>query len=101
MTLHPTASFAPLLTTPPYCDRSGEWWRSYATVYDAASKWASRKPSHAPFCYELLVAMLALASSAAALPASGGVVVTSARRERLVGGLIAGCKARDKEVCVR
>jgi hypothetical protein len=60
----------------------GAWWQAYTAVYEAAFKWA-KKPTHAPFSYQLLVTMLALA----ALPDShpgGTAFATGARRSRML-----------------
>ena len=43
-------------------DATRGWWAAYTAAYDTCLKW-SKKPTHAPFCYELLVTMLALAAS--------------------------------------
>ena len=65
----------------------------------AAFKWA-KKPSHAPFCYELLVAMLALASSTDS--ASGGAeFASSVRRSRMLALLVTGLRREPlRTTCV-
>ena len=74
-------------------DASKEWWAAYAVAYETASKWA-RKAQHAPFCYELLVSMLALASREQAGP-PGTQFATKERRERLLLLLASGCAKKD------
>ena len=79
------------------------WWAAYEAAYDAALRW-SKKASHAPFCYELLVTMLALAADTRAEKAVGGggeAFATSARRWKLLSLLAAGSKREPlRSVCV-
>ena len=76
----------------------GAWWQAYTAAYEAAFKWA-KKPTHAPFSYELLVTMLALA----ALPDShpgGTAFATGARRSRMLSLLIGAKKEPLRSACV-
>jgi len=76
----------------------GAWWQAYTAVYEAAFKWA-KKPTHAPFSYQLLVTMLALA----ALPDShpgGTAFATGARRSRMLSLLIGAKKEPLRSACV-
>ena len=41
------------------CTQVAAWWSAYTAAYDGVARW-SKKSTHAPFCYELLVAMLSL-----------------------------------------
>ena len=66
------------------------WWAAYTCAHDAAFKWA-KKASHAPFCYELLVLMLALAASADCAP-GGAAFATAARRSKVLALIAAGVK---------
>jgi hypothetical protein len=76
----------------------GAWWLAYTAAYEAAFKWA-KKPTHAPFSYQLLVTMLALA----ALPDShpgGTAFATGARRSRMLSLLIGAKKEPLRSACV-
>ena len=68
-----------------YCSGSAarEWWRAYAEVYSHMLRWARGKGAHAPFCYEAMVPMLALASRPDAGD-GGDAFADKARREQLL-----------------
>ena len=79
-----------------FCETGGraaaEWWEAYATAFDAAGKWARGRPSHAPFCYELMVTMLELASASDCGASGPGFVTDGKRRDKMLLALVAGCK---------
>ena len=79
-----------------------EWWAAYAAAYDAAAKWA-KKPAHAPFCYDLMVAMVSHASSEASLGPGALGFVSPPRRERLLALPTSGCRrdTASRPVCLQ
>ena len=81
-------------------DGPAAWWSAYAAAYEACARW-SKKPSHAPFCYELLVVMLSLAGLEAS-GAPGAAFATRERRERMLTMLGSACKkdATLRPVCL-
>lgn len=74
------------------------WWASYTATYEAAFKWA-KKPTHAPFCYQLLVSMLALAALPDCAP-GGAEFATPARRGRMLKLLVDAKKEPLRSSCV-
>jgi hypothetical protein len=66
----------------------GAWWQAYTAVYEAAFKWA-KKPTHAPFSYQLLVTMLALG-----VPLARANVVPFATTHRAIRFVVFEAKVR-------
>merc|ERR1712138_327651 len=84
-----------------YCSGSAarEWWRAYAEVYSHMLRWARGKGAHAPFCYEAMVPMLALASRPDAGD-GGDAFADKARREQLLLLLAAALKRDARPRCL-